>query len=299
MKVFSLSIIVVFVAMMFSSCIEPNTDIGIAFQEQLKKDTAAIGSYLRANNINALVDVSGVRFVIDSLPVGFPPKNSSTVKFKYVGRFLSGNVFDQGTTTGTVSSFIDGFQISLSLLPEGGKARFFIPSGYAYGSSGTGTIPPNSVLMFEVQLLDVVTTETEKQRLGSDTVAIDNYLAENSINAIKDKTGVRFVITQQGTGGVPTLYSRVSINYTGKLLSNGTIFFTGSSQPSAEFDSRVINYLYGFQAVLPKLAVGTKATVYIPSGLGFGDQTITSGSISVPANSNLIYDIELMGVSND
>jgi FKBP-type peptidyl-prolyl cis-trans isomerase len=299
MKLFSLPVAIVLITLMFSSCIEPNTDFGIAFEEQLKADTTTIGAFLRTNNVNALVDVSGVRFVIDSVTTGFPPKNTSTVKFKYVGRFLTGSTFDQGTATGEISNFIDGFQIGLSLIPEGGKGRFYIPSGYAYGTSGTGSIPPNSNIMFEVELLDIVETQIEKERLAADTVTIDNYLAQNSIDAIKDKTGIRYVITEQGSGGMPSLYSRVSINYTGKLLSNGTTFFTGSGQPSGQFDSRVINYMYGIQAILPKLSVGSKATVYIPSGLGYGDRTITAGVIAVPANSNLIYEIELLGVSNN
>ena len=299
MKVFRLSLAVVFATLMITSCIEPNTDMNLAFEEQLKQDTTTIGAHLRTKNIKAMIDISGVRFAIDSVTTGFPPKSTSNVKFKYTGSFLDGGVFDSGTATGVVGNFIDGFQIGLSLIPEGGKGRFYIPSGFGYGTTGQGNIPPNSILVFEVQLLDVIATEDEKQRLASDSVAIDQYVAQNSIaNVIKDKTGVRYVITQQGSGGKPTLYSRVSLNYTGKLLLNGTTFFTGSGQPSSTFDSRVINYLYGFQAVLPKLPVGTKVTVYIPSGLGFGDQTFNSGAITVPANSNLIYDIELLGVAN-
>jgi FKBP-type peptidyl-prolyl cis-trans isomerase len=296
--ILSLAAITVCLSLIFSSCIEPNADPAIALEEQLKLDTAAIGTYLRANNINALVDISGVRFIIDSLASGFPPKRTSSVKIKYKGKFFDGTVFDQGTGNGEVSNFINGFQIGLSLLPEGSKGRFYIPSGYAYGASGSQSIPPNTNLIFEVQLLDIVTTEAEKQQLGADTVAIDQYLAQNSINAIRDKSGVRYVITEQGSGGIPNLYSKVSLTNTGKLLSNGTTFFTGTSQPSFQFDSRVINYFYGFQAILPKLSVGTKATLYIPSGLGFGDETITSGTVIVPANSNLVYEIQLLGVAN-
>jgi len=275
-----------------------NSDPGLSFEAQVAKDTTTIGSYLRAKNISALKDASGVRFVIDSLVSGFPPRGSNTVKFKYVGSFLSGTVFDQGEISGAVNSFVSGFQIALSLLPEGSKGRFYIPSGFGYGEAGTTGIPPNSILIFEITLLDVVTSETEKQQLASDTVAIDNYLNTNSISAIKDKTGIRYVITQLGTGSNPNLYSKVKINYTGKLLSTGTVFFTGSNEPSDIFDSRVINYLNGFQAALLKLPAGSKATVYIPSGLGFGAQSFTSGSVSIAANSNLIYEIELVSVAN-
>ena len=259
-------------------------------------DTTAIGSYLRSHNLSALTDVSGVRFIIDSLASGFPPKANSTVSFKYKGQLFSGTVFDQGSTNGVVSSFIGGFQVGLSLLPKGSKGRLFIPSGYGYGPTGSGSIPANANLIFEIELTDVVTTDAEKQQLVTDTVAIDNYLTTNSINAIKDKSGLRYVITQLGTGPQPDLYSKVKINYSGKVLSSGVIFYTGSNQPSETFDSRVINYLYAFQVALPKLPEGSKATLYIPSGLAFGTQTVSNGSITVAANSNLIYDIELVGI---
>jgi len=299
MKVlFPIVIAGIFISSIFS-CIEPKQDPQVDFLVQWKKDTTAIGAYLRSGNISALTDASGVRFVIDSLAVGFPPRTTSTVSFKYTGTFLSGAVFDQGSiNNAAVSGFIDGFKIALSLLPKGSKGRFYIPSGYAYGASGSGAIPANANLIFEIELINVVTTETENQKLASDTVAIDAYLAQNSISAIRDKSGLRYVITREGSGPKPDLYTKVKIDYSGKLLSDGTQFFTGSGFPSGEFDSRVINYFYAFQAGLPNLKVGTKATLYIPSGLGFGPQSITSGLITVPANSNLIYDVELLGVVN-
>jgi len=300
MKVlFPIVIAGIFISSILSSCIESKQDPQVGFLDQWKKDTTAIGAHLRSANINALTDASGVRFVIDSVAAGFPPRTTSTVSFKYTGKFLSGSVFDQGNINNAqVSGFIDGFKIALSLLPKGSKGRFYIPSGYAYGTSGSGAIPANANLIFEIELTNVVITETEKQKLASDTVAIDAYLAQNSISAIRDKSGLRYVINREGSGPKPDLYTKVKIDYTGKLLSDGTQFFTGSGFPSSDFDSRVINYFYAFQAALPNLKVGTKATIYIPSGLGFGPQSLTSGLITVPANSNLIYEVELLGVVN-
>lgn len=298
---FPFALVGIFISMFLSSCIEPKSDPQFDFEAQWIKDTTAIGVHLRTNNIDALVDASGVRFVIDSLAVGLAPRTNSTVSFKYTGRFLSGTVFDQGTVNNAlVSSFIDGFKIALSLLPKGSKARFYIPSGYAYGSAGssTGNIPANSNLIFEIELTNILVTEVMKQKLASDTVAIDQYLTQNSIDAIRDKSGLRYVITQLGTGDKPGLYSKVKINYSGKLLSSGAVFFDGKGEPSDVFDSRVINYFNAFQVALPLLPVGSKATLYIPSGLGFGDQALSGGGVSVPANSNLIYEVELVGIVN-
>ncbi len=296
--VFSFVLFAAITSILFTSCLKSNPDPNAGFEEQWKMDTTAIGSYLRSNNITTLTDASGVRFVIDSLAVGFPPRNASTVKFKYKGRFLSGTIFDEGATSGPVNNFVSGFQVGLLLMTEGSKARVYIPSGLGYGSNGSGSIPPNTNIMFELQLTEVVKSETEKQQLATDTVAIDQYLASNSINAVHDKSGIRYVVTQLGTGAKPTLYSKIKVKYSGKLMSGGTEFFNGTVEPSSDFDSRVIGYIFGLQAALPNLPVGSKATVYIPSGLGFGSQAITSGSASIPANSNLIYDVELLDIVN-
>jgi len=287
-------LIVVLFSAMFSSCFNVDTEPSVSLEEQWIADTTSISKYLKSKNISAMKDPSGVRFVIDSLGAGFPPKASSSVKFSYTGRLLSESIFDQGkNTTSSMKDLIVGFQLGLSLMPAGTKARIYIPSGYGYGANVVNSIPANSNLIFEVQLHSVVTTETEKQQLAADTVAIDSYLADNSINAIKDKSGLRYTINQVGTGSIPTLYSKIKITYTGKLLSNGTVFFTGSNGPTSIFDSRVINYIYAFQVGLQKMPVGSKATFYVPSGLGFGNQITQGTSVSVPANSNLVFEMEL------
>lgn len=116
-------------------------------------------------------------------------------------------------------------------------------------------------------------------------------------NVIKDTTGLRYVIAQEGIGPTANLYNKVKLNYTGKVLTTGATFFTGSNAPTAAFDSRVINYIYAFQAGLTKMNAGTKATLYVPSVLGFGNQSVTgAGGVSIPANSNLLYEIELVEI---
>lgn len=59
----------------------------------------------------------------------------------------------------------------------------------------------------------------------------------------------------------------------------------------------MINYIHAFQAGLTKLKVGSKATLYVPSVLAFGDQPVTgNGGITIPANSNLLYEVELVEI---
>jgi FKBP-type peptidyl-prolyl cis-trans isomerase len=48
-----------------------------------------------------------------------------------------------------------GWQIGIPMMKEGGKAKLLIPSQLGYGSSNLGVIPPNSVLIFDIELIDV------------------------------------------------------------------------------------------------------------------------------------------------
>jgi len=296
--VLSQVLVVVLFFVVMTSCLNTDAERAISFEEQWVMDTTSIGSYLRSKNITAMKDASGVRFVIDSLGSGFPPRASSDVRFSYTGRLLSEAVFDKNASAFlNMKDLVPGFQIGLSLMPAGTKARIFIPSGYGYGTVAQEGIPENSNLSFDIKLLSVIVTDAEKQQLASDTVAIDNYLTANSISATKDKSGLRYTITKLGTGAIPNLYNKVRITYTGKILSNGFTFFTGTSGPSSTFDSRVINYIYGLQVALRKMPVGSKAMLYVPSGLGFGNQLTLGPNINVPANSNLIFEVELTEIT--
>lgn len=125
-------------------------------------------------------------------------------------------------------------------------------------------------------------------KLEQDVAIIDAYLDGEGITAVQDPTGMRYVITQEGTGTKPCLESSITFKYKGMLLSGGSVFdenSTGLTYP-------LKNLILGWQIVLPQLKAGTKATLYIPSGYGYGSSTLPG----IPANSNLIFEIELVSV---
>jgi FKBP-type peptidyl-prolyl cis-trans isomerase len=267
--------------------------------EQLGKEVAAIDQYLQENGRTAIRDVSGIRMVIMHTGSGLPAQNKNTVKVNYTGRlFSTGTIFDQGTTTGSITQYIDGWKVALKTLPAGSVATLYIPSYYAYGTQPLNGIPANSTLVFDITSYEVIYSDSERLQFTADTTAIDQYLANKSINAIKDNTGIRYVINQTGTGAVPSWYDQVSIKYTVKLMSTEATVGNAEEQPTENFASRVIDYLNGIKAGLRNLQNGSKATLYIPSAYGFGAEEVKnqSGQVIVPANSNLIIEIELKDV---
>ena len=120
----------------------------------------------------------------------------------------------------------------------------------------------------------------------SDIAAIDGYLDGLLQVAVEHPSGIRYVIVQAGTGVGPCLESFMSVTYTGKLLSNGTVFDSSSAPISFNLSQLIL----GWQIGLLEANRGTKMTLYIPSGLAYG----SNAQPGIPANSNLIFEIELV-----
>ncbi|MDA7950538.1 MAG: FKBP-type peptidyl-prolyl cis-trans isomerase [Pirellulaceae bacterium] len=146
-----------------------------AFQEELLKQQeaqrAAMASeqktkgdaFLATNKANAGVAVtaSGLQYKILKAGTGPKPTQSDTVKVHYVGTLIDGTEFDSSVRRGQPATFgvtqvIPGWTEALQLMPVGSKWQIVLPSNIAYGPRGSGPIPPNAVLVFEVELLEIV-----------------------------------------------------------------------------------------------------------------------------------------------
>ena len=95
-----------------------------------------------------------------SSPAASSPTASSRVTVHYHGTFVDGRVFDSSVERGQPAQFplnqvIPGWTEGLQLMKAGDKFRFFIPPELAYGEAGRGPVPPNTPLIFEVELLEI------------------------------------------------------------------------------------------------------------------------------------------------
>ena len=93
---------------------------------------------------------------------GKSPQPTDKVTIHYTGKLIDGTVFDSSVDRGEpvvfgVSQVIPGWTEALELMPVGSKWKIYIPSAIAYGERGAGgDIAPNSALIFEVELLEIV-----------------------------------------------------------------------------------------------------------------------------------------------
>ena len=118
--------------------------------------------FLAENKIKEGVQTteSGLQYKVLSMGEGAKPAASNTVKVHYRGTLLDGTEFDSSYARNEPISFaldrvIAGWTEGVQLMPVGSKFIFYIAPDLAYGEAGGGPIPPNSTLIFEVELLDI------------------------------------------------------------------------------------------------------------------------------------------------
>ena len=127
-------------------------------EANLKSGEAFLAENAKKDGVT--VTASGLQYRVITAGAGDAPKATDTVKVHYEGRLISGDVFDSSIARGEPVSFplngvIPGWSEGVQLMKVGSKFEFTIPSALAYGPSGTGPIPPNSVLVFDVELLEI------------------------------------------------------------------------------------------------------------------------------------------------
>jgi FKBP-type peptidyl-prolyl cis-trans isomerase len=139
--------------------------------QQLEANRAAFKDYIEENEAflaknkerpGVIVTPSGLQYEVITMGNGPKPTASSTVKVHYTGRLIDGTEFDSSIKRNQPAQFplsgvIPGWTEALQLMPAGSKFRLFIPDNLGYGAKGAGDIiKPFSVLIFEVELLEIV-----------------------------------------------------------------------------------------------------------------------------------------------
>lgn len=124
-----------------------------------------IDEYLAENGITGVTTdtISGIRYKFLQRSAGPSPTLNDEVRVNYVGKFLNispNSIFDQDTSQAgkvfLLSTLIESWRRMIPLMKEGEKMIIFTPSVYAYGEAGSRNIPSNAILIFEIELLEVM-----------------------------------------------------------------------------------------------------------------------------------------------
>ncbi len=132
-------------------------------KKEAAENLAAGTAFLEANKAKQGVKVlpSGLQYKVITEGTGDTPTADDKVKTNYRGTFIDGTEFDSSYKRGTPAEFpvkgvIKGWTEALQLMKEGAKWELYIPANLAYGERGRPGIPPNSTLIFEIELIEIV-----------------------------------------------------------------------------------------------------------------------------------------------
>lgn len=133
------------------------------YQATLVKNTATSAAFMEKNakEKGIVTTESGLQYKVVRAGKGKQPTDTDTVKVHYEGKLIDGTKFDSSYDRGApadfpVSGVIPGFSEGLQAMKEGSKYTLFIPASQAYGENAPPTIGPNQALVFEVELIEVV-----------------------------------------------------------------------------------------------------------------------------------------------
>lgn len=130
-------------------------------KDYVKLNDDEIKEYISKNNLDAQRTTEGLYYIINEEGNGDRPTVSDDVTVHYSGYLTNGSIFDSSYDRGERASFplravIQGWQIGIPKIKEGGSCKLIIPSHLAYGANPPrGSIPKNAVLIFDIELFEV------------------------------------------------------------------------------------------------------------------------------------------------
>jgi len=288
-----------------------------------------IEQYIKDNGITgSKTSPDGIIYTTEKEGNGTFPKPGDYVKVHYTGTLLDGKKFDSSVDRNDPFLFkigqgqvIQGWDKGIPLFSIGGKGKLFLKSDLAYGERGAGSdIPPNSPLIFEIEVLDVLTQEEFDAEEVKKSVAqkkdyasrIAQYINENfAAQQAKDKaimeayakekgyeyettaSGLMVVTEKKGDGG-PTLLGRnVQVHYTGRTFDGRQFDSSVDRGTPFAFPLGHQRVILGWEEGISMFNVGGKGKLIIPSSMAYGAK---GSGANIPPNSPLEFDIEVLGV---
>jgi FKBP-type peptidyl-prolyl cis-trans isomerase FkpA len=230
---------------------------------------------------------------------------------------LNGKIFDQSKANEPFvfqlgnREVIAGWEQGIPLFPVGSKGILLVPTEMAYGSQGVGIVPPNTPLLFEIELLAILTFEEydaymveleakqqrkfeieKEEQFKTDKKIIQDYLIAQKIKKAKrDDNGISYAINKKGKGDEPQSGDIIEVAYTG-YLTDGSVFDKGKY--SVELGKGKV--IEGWEKGLPYFNKGSEGWLLIPSKLAYGPMPIDEDGISIPGNSVLVFEIKVLEV---
>ncbi len=259
----------------------------VAEVEQPIEGDISFDKYAGASQDEIQSTSSGLEYVIISEGDGEIPEAGQVVTVHYTGWLEDGTEFDSSRGRDQPFQFalgqgmvIPGWDEGIALMPVGTRAQLIIPSDLAYGEAGRPGIPPDSTLIFDVELLAIQPGPPESP------TAIDDSDYEET------DSGLLYYDLEVGDGAALEEGQPVLMHYTG-WLEDGTMFDSSLSRGQPIGVVLGAGQLFpGWEEGLASMNVGGIRQLVIPPELAFGEEGAGGGII--PPNAVLIMEIEVI-----
>jgi peptidylprolyl isomerase len=260
---------------------------GILYGQKAPVKKGQVSQKAAATTHDTVTTKSGLKYTITKKnPKGRKAMNGDRINAHYTGILTNGKRFDSSRDGGQPFSFIlgnheviNGWDEGFLYLREGEKATFIIPPALGYGGQDMGNIPPNSTLVFEVELVrvDKPIAYTPYDKKGKDTIVL--------------KTGLKYIVIDKGNPAKRAVAGDTASIYYAGYLMNG-VKFDGNFDRFEPFVLSVTGapVIQGWQQMLPLMNKGMKVRVIIPAYLGYGPSGYPG---VIPPDATLIFDMYL------
>lgn len=239
---------------------------------------------------------AGLWYVITKEGIGERPQLNDNVFVHYAGKLANGKEFDNSFkrqqpinfSLGT-QNIIKGWNEGIALLNTGAEAILIIPDSLGYGDRAMGAdIPAGSTLIFDVKLVEF------KKAEPLDFASNEKLVLQKFPTAKKTPSGYYVVEQVAGTGSNPTANSKVKLHMKFELANDQKLDNSEMRGEPYEFDLSQLQLPPTLIDGITKMKTGGRSTFIIPAALGYGDKPMFNGSI--PANSSLIFEINLLEI---
>ena len=230
---------------------------------------------------------SGLEYTITEKGNGKKPQIGDKVVVHYTGKLLNDTVFDSSKRHGQPFTFklgagqvIKGWDEAFQLLQVGDKATIKFGPELGYGAQAMGSIPANSTLIFDVELLDVIEGIRPWDAKGKDTITT--------------ASGLKYIMfTTNPTGAKAEAGTKTKVHYSGYFM-DGKLFDSSveRGQPIA-IKVGAGQVIRGWDEGIALLRQGEKAKMIIPYQLAYGEQ---GRQPAIPPKADLIFDVEVVEV---
>jgi FKBP-type peptidyl-prolyl cis-trans isomerase/CubicO group peptidase (beta-lactamase class C family) len=299
-KFYRLAVFLFALCLLVSSCSKEENG-------KFTEEERSIRDYIEEKGYEALITESGIYYVELQAGTGPAALPGHYIIAHYTLRLISDRVVDttdedQARANGLFSPNriygpakfkldnhpLQGVKEGLQLMKQGGRAVFVIPSGMAYGQTHVGNIPAGSVLVCEMELIEVIDDPVEHEQN-----LILQYLTENDIEDNSLASGLYYIPISEGSEDrQPEMNRGVAVHYKAWFIDGR--LYQDATERTEEFILGRNTMPQGVEEALLLMKVGGKARLIVPSHLAYGEEG--SSSKNVPPYMTLIYEVELVDI---